>query len=108
MELPEIIIRLKEDPHPSELSHIKTYLSADYASRSMQLEEVLSKRDDEWFKLRDAEGCTSDKQADRAWEKTIDGKKERRLRLEMKAIEKMISAVSTRINVANHEMRGDY
>lgn len=108
MELREIMQKLKEEPSPSELSHMKVYLSAEYALLAQQLSDILSRKPDAWMELRDAEGCTSDKQADRAWDRTPDGREETRIRLKMKGIEKMISAISTRIEVANQELRGNY
>ena len=108
MELPEIIARLKGNPSPSELSNIKIYLAADYAFLAGQLGEILKVKPEAWVKLRDLETCSSDKQADRAWDRTAQGLEETSLRLKMKSIEKILSAISSRIQVASEELHGNY
>lgn len=106
MEIKEIIIALKGQPSPHDLANYKVFLAADYAFLAGELSEILSTKPETWERLR--EKATSDKQAERAWEKTAEGLREMSIRLKMKAIEKMLSAISTRIQVATEEIRGNF
>src|SRR5687767_9538100 len=79
------------DPHA--LAERRVQLSAEYARDSELLAEILSKKPEIWMKLR--EGVKSDTAAERAWERSDLGIQEMRLRLQMKAAEKKMSAART-------------
>lgn len=107
MDISAVIEQLKNDGlSPRELSNIKVRLAAEYAYLSGQLQTVFTLKAERWEKFR--EQCTSDTQAERKWEKTESGLAEMRLKLTMKSIEKLLSAISAKLNVLDQEARMNY
>jgi hypothetical protein len=106
MTIADIVEKMKGQPSPHELANYKVYLAAEYAFLSGQLEGSLMLKPEKWeaFRLN----CTSDTQAERAWARTPDGLKETSIRLKLKSIEKMMSAISTKISVATEEARNNF
>lgn len=104
----ETIVKNLRDtqPSPGELSEIRQYLAGEYAFVSGQLQDILMRKPDMWQLFRKDAG--SDKQADRAYEGTEDGKLEAVYRLKLKAIEKLMSAIKTRIDIAMGEARNQF
>lgn len=84
---------------PMEAVSARSVLAGYYAFYSEQLEDILVRKPNVWSKLR--EGCKSDKQADREYEKTDDGINEIGLTMRLKRFEKMMSALKTIIDTAN-------
>jgi DMSO/TMAO reductase YedYZ molybdopterin-dependent catalytic subunit len=82
------------------------YLSAQYAEKSDDFTAVLGKKADTWPRLR--EQHESDKQADRAWDATIEGRLETPLRLELKSLEKLMGAIKTHLRVKETEARNQF
>jgi hypothetical protein len=83
---------------PSRLSNYLLVLSAQYSFLAGHLEDILRIRPACWNKLR--ESVKSDKACDRLWENTEQGIDEMGYRLQLKSIEKLMSALKTRINVS--------
>lgn len=106
MTTQEIVAKLQGNPSPSELSKFKVHLAANYASLAWRLKEILAEKAIHWEGLR--QQCTSDTQAERAWQRMPAGREETILRLDMKVIEKQMSAITTRISVAQGEARNEY
>lgn len=91
---------------PNELSAIRMFLAAEYGRLSTLLVEILSRKPAVWMRLREA--SESDKQADRKWDASADGLAEMSYRWTMKAVEKNISAIKTRLEVLAVEARNQY
>lgn len=88
MRLSEVLAKI-QDPGttPGQLSEILMHLSADYAHKTTDFTAVLGTKAEAWPRFREAR--ESDKQADRAWENSIEGRLETSLRLELKSLEKL-------------------
>jgi len=103
--LKEIERRLREgeltsqDPHGC--AEAKAKLAGEYSFFAGRLAEIEVKKPREWLKLR--EEHDSDKATDRAWERTNDGVDEIYLSRSLKRIEKMMSALTTLISMAEFE-----
>src|SRR3990167_2324726 len=106
-KLQDIIEELKKDDvPPRRLSEILQRLSSESGQRTYLLIEILKEKPMLWTQLR--QGVKSDTQADREWERTKPGQAEMLIRLEMKMIDRMSSAVRTRIGVLSGEAMGYY
>lgn len=104
MTFAEAIDRVREENvPPGELSQIRTYLAGEYGFFSTELNKILIRRSSKWFELRSV--ARSDKQADLLWEQTDDGAREREIRFMLKSIDKMSSAIKTRLEVMAGESR---
>jgi len=91
---------------PATLADFKVYLAALYSFKAGQLEDILTRKPKVWLSLR--EGVNSDKAADRQWDASDDGIAEMKLRLDLKRIEKINSALTSRIRIAEGEARNQY
>lgn len=91
---------------PAELAEWRVILSGKFAFASNQLEEILLKKPSKWNAIR--ETVSSDTRAERMWESTELGEKERHWRMQMKKIEKMSSAIKTMLEVKNAEAYNQY
>jgi hypothetical protein len=104
MTITEILKKIQDSStSPGELSEVLMHLSADYAHKTMELTEVLGEKATAWPRLR--EDRESDKQADKAWEASIQGRLETSLRLELKSLEKLMSAIKSHLRVKETEAR---
>lgn len=108
MNFEEISLKLQANLSPGELSELNLQLAGYYGLNATELDELLARKAESWIKIRSQEGVKSDAQADRLWEQTADGQRERRLKLQQKTIEKLMSAVKTRIQVMTEEARNTY
>jgi len=88
---------------PSEISDLILESCAEYGWNASQLEEIIKVKPVEWMKFRMQ--VTSDKQADRNWEQTELGINEGVYRLRLKRIEKIISALKTKLSVIQGESK---
>lgn len=86
---------------PSEAVQDLSVVVGYYSFYSEQLEAILLRKPKTWMFLRSKEGCKSDKQADREYEKTDDGINELGLSMRMKRMEKQMSVLRAIINTAN-------
>jgi len=91
---------------PSLLASYKAQLSGEYSFYSGLLEDILARKPAVWNSMRPHH--KSDKATDREYEATADGINEVGLRLKMKRIEKMMSAISSLLRVAEGEARNQY
>ena len=89
--------------NPIGASHALAQLSGEYAFICGQLEDILSKKPAVWNELR--KDVKSDTAAERVWENTPKGIDETGLRLRLKAMDKMSSALKSLINLASGELR---
>jgi hypothetical protein len=107
VSITEILAKV-QDPNvsPGALSEILMHLSADYAHKTSEFTEVLAKKATAWPRLR--EERESDKQADKAWDATIEGRLEMSLRLELKSLEKLMSAIKAHLRTKEVEARNQF
>jgi hypothetical protein len=107
MTISQVLDKL-QDPatSPGELSATLMYLSADYTRKSQEFASVLAKKAEAWPRLRDLK--ESDKQADKAWDATLEGRLETSLRLELKSLEKLMSAIKSHLRIKEGEARNQF
>lgn len=109
MDLPEAIRKAKDETiMPGELSKIRLWLAGEYAYLNNDLIGVLMEKPDMWDKIRYQESVKSDTAAERLWERTEMGRKETLIRHKLKSIDKLSSAIKTRIDVLEGESRNNY
>ena len=78
---------------PHIASEHRNKLAGQYSFLSGILGDILARKPKTWLLLR--ESCKSDSQADRKYEMTDDGINEIGIRLQIKAVEKMLSSFKT-------------
>lgn len=105
-QIKKLILEVRENPAIGRLSEIRVELSGWYATLSQELEDILVFKADRWIDLRKDQ--SSDKSTDRAWDATEEGKRETRLRIQLKYIEKVMSSISFRLKVKEGESWGRY
>jgi hypothetical protein len=92
--------------NPGELSEQLMYQSAEYSKYTEELTDVLRNKSVVWMEMR--KRSTSDKQTDREWDSTVEGMMEMSHRLRLKALEKSMSAIRTRLRILEGEARNMY
>ena len=105
-QVKEIAKKLREglfNNDPVGASEALACLSGEYMFICGQLEEVLSKKSAIWNELR--KNVKSDTACERVWENTAQGIDEIGLRLRLKGMDKMSSALKSLINLAEGQMR---
>lgn len=90
---------------PQLVAEYRAVLSGIYAQDSESLARVLAERSKKWKEIRSQESCVSDKQADREYEGTESGIAEMRLKLKLKATEKLMSALRMQLEVMSNEAK---
>jgi hypothetical protein len=85
-----------QDPHGA--AEDLTVIAGEFAWTCSQLEDILSRKPARWNLLRN--DFKSDTACERAWESTEDGVNEVGLRLRIKSMEKIMSALRTLIRLA--------
>jgi len=86
---------------PTELSEIHMKLAGEYAYKATELDALLIGKPEMWLALK--ENSKSDTEANRKWDMTPEGIKENSLKLQMKSIEKMMSALKSRMRIKELE-----
>lgn len=105
--LTEILQQIQEPgTTPGTLSASLMYLSADYSKKTDELQQLLVLKATSWPRYRKDAG--SDKQADKAWDSTPDGIMEMGLRLQLKSLEKLMSAIKAHLRVKETEARNQF
>lgn len=109
MKIDEIIemIRNNEVLTPGELAEYKLQLSAEYGYVIGLLDDILRKKPDEWVLIRNREDVSSDKQADREWEASENGKNEMSCKYTLKRIEKVMSGINTKLRAYEQEAKNN-
>ena len=103
-QIENIISEGIQSPHVA--ADLRVELSAKYSRESGRLELILKDRPMKWMAIR--EKVKSDKAADRAWEATEQGTDEMIIRLRLKRIEKLISALSSILKVFEGQSKNQY
>lgn len=91
---------------PTDYATRKEELANEYAQATERMREIAKIKAVRWLTLR--AGVKSDTAADRAWDATVEGLEENDLKLRMKALDKLISAMSTMFNALNGESRSQW
>ena len=84
--------------NPHESAEDCAVLAGEFAWVCSQLEEIIARKPQIWNQMRI--DLKSDTACERKWEATEDGINEVGLRLRMKSIEKMMSALRTLVRLA--------
>lgn len=82
---------------PRDLAEFRLALAAEYAYLNSQLIEILMRKPAKWNELRRDQ--KSDMATERVFSATLDGLKEIELRMKLKSIEKLSSAIRTQLEV---------
>ena len=88
---------------PRECAEFKVVLSGWYSTWAGELETILALKPQVWMEMR--KEAKSDKATDMLWDASEMGLKERKLRFDMKRAEKMVSALSSLLRIAENEAR---
>lgn len=91
------------DKTPRELADDLMKKTGLFENQSEEMMRILTGKPFKWSALRDT--VSSDKQADREWEKTTDGNREIALKYEMRSLEKQISALKIGLRLKDQEAR---
>lgn len=91
---------------PREYQEIRDQMTALHSRALERLEQIWTVKPAQWQELRKVE--KSDKAADRAWEATPLGIEEMKLRLQVKRIEKEISAAASALRLLEAEGRNQF
>ena len=94
------------DKTPHQLADELHEMAIEYAKLAEELGMILTYKPAEWLKLRG--DSKSDASTDRAYEATEAGTRETIIRLKMKALEKMMSAIKTKLQILTNEARSNY
>ena len=99
-------LKRKNDLTPSEVVKFREYLSSQYFYLGMELAMILMKKSEIWKEIR--EKVKSDKRADIEYNLTEYGKKETLLKMRLKTMEKMLSALRTTFEAQQGEAMNLY
>ena len=88
---------------PRQLSDFRIYLAALASSKTGLLQDILSEKPERWLAIR--ENKKSDRAADREWEATNLGIAEMKLRMLLKRIDTLNSALSAKLRVMELEAK---
>lgn len=99
-------VRSEDGLAPEELGEAKEFLSGEYAFVASELEKILRRKPKAWEEIRKT--VQSDARADRSWDGTEDGNGEIIYRLRLKAIEKLMSSISSRLRIMEGEARSQF
>ena len=91
---------------PREIAERRIELSAEYGQKSERLKEILEVKATGWKALR--EFHKSNKDASDAWESSEYGIEEMKLKIDLKVLEKKMSAARTYLEVLSGESRNQW
>ena len=99
-------LKNKDELTPNEVVKFREYLAGEYFYLGMELAMILMKKSQVWKEIR--EKTKSDRKADIEYDLTEYGKKEIILKMRLKTIEKMLSALRTTLEVQQGEAMNLY
>lgn len=108
-EIKRITNNLREgvyNSNPVRASEDHAVLAGEYSFLAGRWEDILKRKPSTWTAMR--ENFESDTACNRAFEATEDGINEMGIRLRMKSIEKMMSALKSLIRIAEGQARNEY
>src|SRR5436190_20266751 len=85
------------DLSPHTLADYRVYLAALFSLRAAEMQAILSAKPSIWLDIRD--GTKSDKSADRVWQDTTHGHRETQLKWDLRRIDKLSSALGSKLRV---------
>lgn len=88
---------------PRELADWRVVVAGAIGNRTTQLQKIQMEKPERWQQLRKNFKSVAD--TERAWDATEEGIQENWLKLEIKKLEKLSSALRTSLEVANLESR---
>lgn len=88
---------------PGDLSEFQIKLAGEYSFLSSRLAEILVIKPQLWLQLR--KETKSDASTDKKWEATPEGIEEAIYKLKLRAIEKQLSAINSRLHILSMEAR---
>lgn len=90
---------------PGRLADYRVYLAALYSLRAAEIQKILSLKPKVWLAYREMEGVNSAKEADHRWDATDDGQREIELRWLLRRIDKLSSALGSKLRIMEAEAR---
>lgn len=91
---------------PGQLANFRVFLAAHYSLKATEMQRILAVKPGKWLDLRGEKN--SDKAADREWQATDLGQKETQLKWDLKRIEKLTSALASKLRVMEGEAKNQY
>jgi hypothetical protein len=91
---------------PGQLADYRVYLAALYSLRASAMQDILSVKPRNWLTIRARKN--SDKATEREWEATADGLRETQLKWELRRIDKLSSAIATKLRIMEGEARSQF
>ena len=105
--LDQIINDVRSEKHltPGNLADYRLRLAAEYGFMTDRLSKILQEKPKTWLEIRQRESIESDKMADRTWEASDLGLEETAIKMKLKSIEKIMSAILTRLHIYEQEAK---
>lgn len=103
-----IEISQSEVSQPGELSECRLWLAGQYAYLNNQLIGILKNKPQVWNEIRYSGKVKSDTAAERLWEMSEMGLKEMEINKTLKSIEKISSAIKSRLDTLQGELRNQF
>jgi hypothetical protein len=92
-----------EDLSPRVLANFRVFLAALFSIRAAEMQRILGAKPAIWLDLRGEKN--SDKATDREWQATEKGQRETQLKWELRRIDKLSSALASKLRVMGDEAR---
>lgn len=103
LSLEHIEKEMAMQPVPGHLADYRVYLAALYSLRAAEMQRILGVKPTAWLAFRrEAQSAT---EADRLWEATEHGLEEMRLKWTLRRIDKLSSAIGSKLRVMEAEAR---
>ena len=100
------MINLGDQPNPALVQEWRMWLSVEYAHKSAMLPALKKKEAEKWFELK--KETKSIKETDEKLKTTKEYLHRATIELQLKAIEKLLSALRTQLEIWNVESYGNY
>lgn len=88
---------------PGRLADYRVFLAAIYSLRASEMQNILSHKPRIWLNIREQKN--SDTATDREWERTTNGQRETQLKWQLRRIDKLSSALASKLRVIEQEAR---
>jgi hypothetical protein len=88
---------------PNTLADYRVFLAALYSWRASEMQDILVFKPTVWLEYR--KQTKSVAEADRMWDATVNGKREIQLKWELRRIDKLSSAIATKLRIMESEAR---
>jgi hypothetical protein len=97
---------IEGDITPRRISQFRVYLAAIYSLEARKLQEILAVKSATWLAIRGRKN--SDTAADREWDACELGQREIAIKMTLKRIDKLSSALSSMLRVKEGEVRNQF